>query len=207
MIYDLAIGDCGLAPLLLASSILKARPGLRLAIFTRDAQPGGDCLELVLPERLAPALQDLIEPIVVRSWPGYVLRRDGQMIERAAPVWLLDPVQLQLELELLTNPPSFVGAEALTSAREVITLPAGPIRVRAAQIIGAEALAGLTVPVLADFDVASGEAAFLQYIPLGDERVAVCSVHASDDDGDDRSPEAILSARWDMVAQIAESLA
>lgn len=211
MTYDLAIGDHGMAPLLLARVLAKVSPALRLAVFTRDAEPGGDGLELVLPDRLSPVVRALMVPIAVRKWDRYVVRRGGMAMTHDEPVWLLDPLQLQLELELLDHPPAFFAGRDLAErrgpppAQEVIILPAGPTSLHSTRIIGAAGLEGLSEPVLADFDVVAGEAMFLQYIPLGDERVGVCSVHYCPEDHR-RDPASILCERWDAVSRIAERL-
>lgn len=189
----------------MALALTARSPGLRLALVTGNAEIGGRELDLVLPSRLAGSCHALLEDLVVRTWPAFLVNFSGTSAPVEEAVWLLDPVQLWLQLlergaavDLQPGCAEIVRTEAgllcdglAVTAEAVLDLRHLQLPRRSSEIVGAAALGDLTRPVYAD--LAAGGAAYdcLQYVPLGDDRVVINRFHATasfaDGDGQGRS--------------------
>lgn len=185
--YDLAIRGSGMLPGLLGVHLLQRDPAQSLLLLSSDAEIAGAWLEPVITTALSPAARKLVDPFVVRSWPGYLITGCGQTRHVEEQVLLLDPVQLWLELQTLMPP------EALITGVDRISHKAGCLRWQgncatvdhlvdldritghdeADEIIGLEAARSLPLPVLVDLDTGPEPWDAFQHIPLGDERVYV----------------------------------
>ncbi|HVR89800.1 MAG TPA: hypothetical protein VHG29_01745 [Novosphingobium sp.] len=190
---DLAVVGKGFAPCLMALALLAARPRLKLLVLTLDREVGGRHFELVLPERLPAIAMGLLDSAVVREWPGFLVNRAGTTEYCAERVALLDPVQLWLELRERVDDARLIVAcggvewdgswlsweDGDARVAELVDLRALAFPERQSDIVAAGALADLQHPVLADFDAAGEAWHYLQYIPLGADRVAIERVAGS----------------------------
>lgn len=219
--FDLLISGSGLAPLLVAASMLDARGDLALMIACHDEAPGGSSLEPILPRSLPARFARLVEPLVVRAWDKYYVRRPDETHRHDEPVWLIDPVQAWLELEARERPPKLVCiaqngagtadtggvADFAAMARTVIDLPPDPLEAGRSRIVGAAFLLALDAPILADFTLGAGAEEFQQHVPLGDERVAIRTVRCRDASLRGMPVDALLARRWETVARIVGAAA
>lgn len=185
--FDIAIHGRGLLPPLLALHMLNARPDLTVLLLCADQTVGGEQLEPVIVDRLGEAARTLVEPFVVTEWPGYFIARYGKIDRFDEVVWLLDPVQVSLELEdrdrsCWTIPAcgtvneqsgriSWNGVDAETD--QLIDLSGLTWQQYESEILGIEAVRQLGLPILADYDTATEGWEANQLLPLGDERVLV----------------------------------
>lgn len=184
---DVAVAGPGLVPGLVALALTARAPNLRVAILTEDAEIGGNQLDLVLPDLLSPAFAALIEPLVVGQWSDCLLNLPGGSERIDQPVYLLDPVQLWLQLAERLDPAALIPRCAgfghddgvlvwkggQFPCASVIDLRHQVAPARVSEIVGAAALDQLGRPVLADLAAAGGLYDYLQYIPLGDGRVVI----------------------------------
>lgn len=205
---------------------LAERPDLRLLVLLTDREVGGRDLELVLPDRLPATATALLELAIVREWSGHLVVSQGKSRKTIERTVLIDPVQLWLELrERVGDAPLIVSCGSVLwedgwlswgdgDARvgELIDLSALSFPSRQSDIVEAGALRDLDLPVLADFD-AGGEAwHYLQYVPLGGDRVAIQRVAREKQPWMLRAPDTIedlptiaaMARLCDLVAQIAE---
>ena len=201
----LAIHGRGLVPSLLALRIIRAGiGGAPVLLLSPDAAVCGDQLEPVIASALKPAAQALLEPFVVASWPGYYTVRGGAHERHDDPVWLLDPVQVWLDLQGLLPPAALVAAcGPLEQSRGRLSWTGGsallgrlidldPVIGGAAvsQIAGVDGAQALDLAVLADYDApdldaadhdtASARWAAYQYLPLGDDRLVIRKLPRAD---------------------------
>ena len=195
----LAIHGRGLVPGLLALRLIRAGGSAPVLLLSPDAAVCGDQLEPVIASALNPAAQALLEPFVVASWPGYYTVRGGVHERRDDPVWLLDPVQVWLELQGLLPPAALVaacgplhhgrgrlnwtgGSALLGQLIDLDPVIGGAAVSRIAGVDGAQAL---DLPVLADHDAADHDTAgarwsAYQYLPLGDDRLVIRKLPRAD---------------------------
>lgn len=191
----LAIHGRGLVPGLLALRIIRAGDGgAPVLLLSPDAAVCGDQLEPVIASALNPAAQALLEPFVVASRPAYYTVRGGVHQRHDEPVWLLDPVQVWLDLQGLLPPAALVAAcGPLEQSRGRLRWTGGsallgrlidldPVIGGAAvsQIAGVDRAQALDLPVLADYDAASAQWAAYQYLPLGDDRLVIRKLPRAD---------------------------
>ena len=191
----LAIHGRGLVPGLLALRIIRAGAGgAPVLLLSPDAAVCGDQLEPVIASALKPAAQALLEPFVVASWPAYYTVRGGVHERHDEPVWLLDPVQVWLDLQGLLPPAALVAAcGPLEQSRGRLSWTGGsallgrlidldPVIGGAAvsQIAGVDGAQALDLPVLADDDAADTRWAAYQYLPLGDDRLVIRKLPRAD---------------------------
>ncbi|MFM5923805.1 MAG: hypothetical protein ACKOPG_06435 [Novosphingobium sp.] len=205
--FDLAVVGSGLLAGLLALHLAKRDPDRSVLLLTEDRDAGGDALELVVEHSLSDAARDLLDPLVVASWPAYLVIRGGETFRREEPVLLVDPVQLWLELgDLLPAGHMLSGCAGLSAdgtrltwkngmatARKTVDLsplaePLGPV-----ELIGMDAVRGLALPVLADLDTGDPQWNAFQHIPLGDERIYIRKRACQGD------PEAELTGRFGRI--------
>lgn len=185
--FDTAIHGRGLLPGLLALHLLDRQPGLAVLLLCGDDTICGEQLEPVVVDRLGDAARLLVEPFCVARWPGYFIARDGKIDRHESEVWLLDPLQVWLELEgraatcqavarcgevkQADGKVHWAGGE--TQVSQLIDLSALTASPSESEIIGIEAGRQLGLPILADYDTASDGWEANQLLPLGDERVVV----------------------------------
>ena len=169
----------GMAPLLAALFHAARDPLAHLTVALggdahRDAYP-----ELVLPACLGAGAQALIAPFVVQEWPGCIFKGDGSITVPLVAV-LLDPAQIALEIDGLEGRIAVRRADAgsvgVEPAGEVLDLRRWAPPPRRHRIIGADSIRDLNLPVIADFTAAAPPVDYLQYIPLGGERVLIGTV-------------------------------
>lgn len=193
--YDIAIAGWGLLPGLLTVWLARRNPQHRLLLLCADDTACGDQVEPVIVRHLNPAARALLEPFYVSQWPGYFIASGGVIEKFDEEVWLIDPVQLWLELVDLgarcvcvaqcgtvtehSGGLSWAGGEA--AADRTIDLFALTPSPPESEIIGIAAVKHLGLPILADYDTASGEFEANQLLPLGDERVMVRKLPRRDD--------------------------
>lgn len=184
---ELAIHGHGLLPGLLAVYLLGRDPGLSVLLLSADKTIGGEVLEPVAVSSLVPAARELVEPFVVMRWPGYFIRQAGSARRHDEEVWLLDPVQLWIELQGLLPPDclafSHGGLELegdhlswpgdSCTVTRLVDLQSITLRDQDTEIVGLDAARALPLPVLADFDTGDAHWNVYQHLPLGDERVLV----------------------------------
>lgn len=203
--FDIAVIGDGPAGALMALALAARSPGLRITLLTLDAEIGGRELDLVLPSRLARSCHALLEDLVVQSWPAFLVNFSGISAPVEEAAWLLDPVQLWLQLldhgvavDLKPDCTEIVRTETglLCDGRAIIAeavLDLHHLRPpsRSSAIVGAAELGDLSRPVYADLAVGGAAYDCLQYIPLGDDRVVINSFHATtgfaEGDGQGRS--------------------
>ena len=185
--YDLAIHGFGILPALLAIHLLDRDPGQSLLLLSGNKTIGGESLEPVVTSSLSSAAATLVEPFVVRRWPGYFVTRNGTTTSRDDEVRLLDPLQIWLELQGLIETADMVtdvgpvsqDHETLTWAggsaqvAQLVDLTALTRRDHSDEILGLELARSLPWPVLCDFDTGAEPWDAFQHIPLGDDRVYV----------------------------------
>ena len=183
--YRIAIHGFGMLPPLLALHLLAAGPGANVLLLCGDAQVGGDQLEPVIAGKLHPAARALADMCRVSRWEGYYIARDNAIERFDEPVWLLDPVQVWLELaELSTrctaiagcDPPDASGAQLTWAggtalADRYIDLSALTAARAECEILGIDAVRHLDLPILADYGTVAPGWEANQLLPLGDERV------------------------------------
>ncbi len=185
--FDLAVVGKGFAPCLMTLALLAVRPHLKVLVLVLDTEVGGRHFELVLPGRLPAPTVALLDAAVVREWPGFLISRAGTSEYTPERVALLDPVQLWLELRERIDDARLIVAcggvdwdgtwlswdDGDARVAEVIDLRVIAFPERQSDIVAAGPLADLQYPVLADFDAAGEAWHYLQYIPLGADRVAI----------------------------------
>jgi hypothetical protein len=203
--FDIAVIGNGPAGALVALALAERSADLRISLVSGDTEIGGRELDLVLPMRLAGSFIALLESLVVRTWPAFLVNFSGTSAPVDEAVWLLDPVQLWLQLlerstpvRLLPGCADVVRTEPglQCNGQPIITGTVVDLRhlslpPRSTQIVGAADLGDLSRPVYAD--LAEGGATYdcLQYVPLGDDRVVINRFHATtafaEGDGQGRS--------------------
>jgi hypothetical protein len=129
----------------------------------------------------------LVEPFIVKRWPGYLITNDGVTVSRDDEVLLLDPVQVWLELQGLLGSEHMISRIQQFSQDghqlnwnggsaefgDLLDLRGITRREQSEEIIGLESVRSLPWPVLADFDTGDEPWDAFQHIPLGDDRVYV----------------------------------
>lgn len=190
-----AIHGHGLLPGLLAIELLNRDRTVPVLLLSRDQTIGGEHLEPVVVSRLSAAAQTLVDPFVVASWPGYYLVREGVHDLQQDPVLLLDPVQLWLELQTRLNLAALLAqCGEISLAGSMLSWAGGTAEIdrlidlepllglgSESEIVGIAAARSLTLPVLADYDMASARWSAHQYLPLGDERLVIRKMPRSND--------------------------
>lgn len=175
--HDIAIHGWGMLPALLALDRLAREPESRVLLLCGDSAVGGDQVEPVVADRLAPAARDLAERCSVIRWDGYFVIDDGDVERRDEAVWLLDPVQVWLEIDAYADRcTARTGCASMGAAnpasRQIdlapLTLPQAECEIR-----GDDLVRELGLPILADYDSVPPGWHALQMLPLGDERVMV----------------------------------
>lgn len=205
----IAIHGRGLLPGLLAMQLRAQTPHLPLLVLSPDRTLCGEQLEPVIASKLSAAALHLVDPFAVSRWSGYYVVRGGSHELHEDTVLLLDPVLVWLELQAQLPPPALVarcgpinqqgsritwtgGSAALDRLIDLAPL-LGPGEV--SQIVGADAVRGLALPVLADYDMACARWSAHQYLPLGDERLVIRKLpQAADLIAQQSSFEALLNA-------------
>jgi hypothetical protein len=175
--HDIAIHGWGMLPALLALDLLAREPESRVLLLCGDSAVGGDQVEPVVADKLAPAARDLAERCTVIRWEGYHVIQDGHITRRDEAVWLLDPVQVWLELDAHADRCSArtgcasIG-DAASPSRQIdlapLTLPQAESEIR-----GNDLVRELGLPILADYDSVPPGWHAHQMLPLGDDRVMV----------------------------------
>lgn len=183
---DVVVAGPGVAPGLVALALTAREPTLQVALVTADPAVGGNDLDLVLPQRLPDRFQQLLAPLIVSEWKRCLVNLTDGSDMVAEPVQLVDPVQLWLQLAERIDPSAMItgcaefeyGAGLLRweagelGCAKLIDLGGRRTPERVAEFVGAGDLSALDCPVLAD--LATGDHYdHLQYIPLGDGRVAI----------------------------------
>ena len=193
----IVIAGEGIGAALAACCAAAWRPG---AAIDLHLGPGGASgLEPVVLDGLPAPILAALDPLVVRTWDAFTVVCGGAQRQFPARLALIDPRQVALEIDRLAGrirlcPPSGAGAPDL-----VITVPPGqPVR---ASMLSADSAAGLSRPVLADFDVARASDLFLQYFPDAGGAVTVRQCCAAAIDG-----PALLAAHDDGPALAAAIL-
>lgn len=185
--YPIAIHGFGMLPPLLALHLLATDTGAQVLLLCGDAEVGGDQVEPVIAGKLEPGARDLAEMCCVSRWEGYYIARDNAIERFDEPVWLLDPVQVWLELAQHSERcTAIAGCEQPEVCGERVTWPGGAaladryvdLSVLTAaraecEILGIDAVRQLGLPILADYDTAAPGWEANQLLPLGDERVLV----------------------------------
>ena len=183
----IAIHGHGLLPGLLAIHLLNQMPLRPILLLSADQPLGGAHLEPVVASRLSPRALDVIEPFVVASWPAYYLIRGGTADLQEDDVLLLDPMQVWVDLQARLDRLALVtNCGAVTLAGNIISWDHGTAEIvrlidldpllgpgGESEIVGIDAARGLTLPVLADYDIACPQWSAQQYLPLGDERLVI----------------------------------
>lgn len=183
--FDIAIHGSGLLPGLLAVHLLDQEPGATMLLLCADGTVGGDQVEPVVVGQLSAAARSLAGPFAVAHWPGYYEARGGVVQRIDEEVWLLDPVQVWLELieredrcTAQTNCPAAEQAGSALSwngetAQVERFIDLSPLTAQRyeSEIMGIEAVRQLDLPILADYDTADDGWEATQLLPLGDERV------------------------------------
>ncbi len=169
-----------MAPLLAAIHLAAADRSATFVVELGGEAQGDAYPELILPACLSRAAQTLIEPFIVREWPGCIFKgSDSVTVPLSAA--LLDPTQIALEIDGLGSRIVIRRAEGLSEIRPGPGAHGLDLRVwspplRRHRIIGAEALRALALPVIADFTAVSPPVDYLQYIPIGGERILIGTV-------------------------------
>lgn len=184
---DVVVAGPGVAPGLVALALTEREPSLRVALITADAAVGGNDLDLILPGRLPDRFHQMLEPLIVAEWARCLINLAASSEVLTEPVELVDPVQLWLQLvervdpaAMITSCASFEHGEGLLrwdagelACAKLIDLGGRRPPERLGEFVGAGALAALDCPVLADLAAAGEHYDHLQYVPLGDGRVAI----------------------------------
>lgn len=167
--------------------LLRRDPRQSILLLSADREIGGRHLEPVVASSLSPAARELVDPLVVADWPGYLVSRSGSVSEVPDPVLLLDPVQLTLELQSVLEPQDLpTDVRRVTRDGAVLSWDGGGAKVgelvdlerltrreNGDEVLGLAAARSLALPVLADFDTHGEPWDALQHLPLGDERVYI----------------------------------
>lgn len=183
--FDIAIHGRGLLPGLLAVHLLAGPGQLRVLLLAADRTVCGEQLEPVLPGKLDPLARAMVEPFCVKRWPGYFIAQGGAIDQVDEEVWLLDPVQVWLDLgEYDAACEMHADCSEVRAVGGTVEWNAGTAQAERfvdlspltgpapeAEIIGMEAVRRLTLPILADYDTAAEGWEANQLLPLGDERV------------------------------------
>ncbi|KHK93554.1 hypothetical protein [Novosphingobium malaysiense] len=185
--FDLAIMGQGILPGIVALRLLAVGGHTRVLLITADEEVGGRGLELILVDRLAGPVRDLIDPMIVREWPGCYLDRGDGPVQSDERTVLVDPVQVWLELSARLDPAAIVTAcdEVERAGRfmrwrrghafvdRVIDLEQWTGQPAETRIVGADAVEHLDLPIISDPACPSERTGAYQCIPLGDERMAI----------------------------------
>lgn len=175
--HDIAIHGWGMLPALLALDLLAKEPGSRVLLLCGDSAVGGDQLEPVVASQLCPAARELATSCVVARWEGYYIVRDGDIVRHDDAVWLLDPVQLWLEIAdqdaRCTARTGCSGFAPADHADRLIDLSPFTLPQAESEIRGNDLVRQLGLPILADYDSVPPGWHAHQILPLGDERVMV----------------------------------
>lgn len=186
--YRIAIHGFGMLPPLLALHLLVADADANVLLLCGDAQVGGDQVEPVIAGKLQPAARDLAEMCCVSRWEGYYIARDNAVERFDEPVWLLDPVQVWLELAEHSarctaisgcGQPGASGAQLTWAgggtalADRFVDLSVLTATRAECEILGIDQVRRLSLPILADYDTAAPGWEANQLLPLGDDRVLV----------------------------------
>ncbi len=184
---DVVVAGSGVAPGLVALALLEREPALRVALVTPDAEIGGDELDLILPLRLPERFHNMLGPLIVAGWDRALVNLAEGSAVLDEPVELVDPVQLWLQLVERIDPAAMItGCDGYEHADNSLRWSSGAMHCaklidlsgrrtaeRSSEFVGASALAALDCPVLADLAAAGDHYDCLQYVPLGDARVAI----------------------------------
>ena len=184
---DVVVAGSGVAPGLVALALTTREPAMRVGLITADAAVGGSDLDLILPLRLPERFHQLLEPLIVAEWERCLVNLAEGSKVLAEPVQLVDPVQLWLQLvERIDQAAMITGCAGFEHGDGVLRWNTGELGCaklidlsgrrspeRLGEFVGAGALAALDCPVLADLAAAGEHYDHLQYVPLGDGRVAI----------------------------------
>ncbi len=184
---DVVVAGRGVVPGLVALALTAREPSLRVALVTPDPETGGSDLDLVLPRRLTASFRALLDPLIVAEWPRALINLAESSAVLEEPIALVDPVQLWLQLAERIDPDfMFTACKAVEqrdqglhwqggalACAKVIDLSQRLSPARQTELMGADEVAALDCPVLADLAAAGEHYDHLQYIPLGDARVAI----------------------------------
>lgn len=175
--HDIVIHGWGMLPALLALHLLAKEPRSRVLLLCGDSAVGGDQVEPVVADRLGPVARELVTSCCIARWEGYYIVRDGAVALHEETVWLLDPVQLWLDIAeqdlrcTARTGCSTVGAG--DKAKRTIDLGSLTLPQAESEIRGNALVRQLGLPILADFDSVPPGWHAHQMLPLGDERVLV----------------------------------
>lgn len=175
--HDIAIHGWGMLPAMLALHLLTKEPATRVLLLCGDSAVGGDQVEPVVADRLCAAARQLATSCCVACWEGYYIIRDGTVALHEETVWLLDPVQLWLDIaEQDGRCTARTGCSTIGAGDEAgryIDLSALTLPQAESEIRGNDLVHQLGRPILADFDSVPPGWHAHQMLPLGDERIMV----------------------------------
>lgn len=189
--FDLAIAGSGFLPAVLALQLQAGDPARRIVMLSGDREIPGRGLELVFPQRLAPATAAVIAPCIVREWSALLVAHSGKTEPLDEVVALLDPLQVWAELLDRFSPGVlFPACNAIEQCGDRLSWHGGqveaadfidlrPLTKVASEpdIVAGESLAGLELPVLSDHSDVEGvggeDAQWLLHVPIGNAHVAV----------------------------------
>lgn len=120
-------------------------------------------------DKLSETMRRAVEPLIVKSWPGYLVETDLGLVKADGEIALLDLVQAMAELDeqgVKVTGPSWT--DRWTTGVEV---PALDTCIRPARLLTAPWLAGLKLPVLYSPDPEADY--YLQYLPVSPDSVFV----------------------------------
>ena len=206
--FDYLLIGGGLQNALIALAVLERQPNARVCLVEQGASVGGNHLWCFHAFDLTEAGKALVEPIVVRQWPGYSVRFPSFGRRLAAPYAavssdrLAEHVRRVFELHpqcelLLGHSAVRVQAERVTlkDGREllgrVVIDARGPEAHSNAHVVGYQKFLGveleldlpttLTEPIVMDATVRQEDGfRFVYVLPLGPNRVLVEDTYFSD---------------------------
>lgn len=190
--YDLAIIGGGLVGSLLTLALRQYRPDIVFAVVESGPHFGGAFLEAGVAAEIPPALHELIDPLVVKAWPGCFVNYPRRSQHFADEILMLDPRQLHLEIvDHAGAPHCHAGSRVQAVAGKRIVHARGELAARLIVDANDSRIQSdleiervtryrdfrlhhdLDLPVLADMSETAGDWAFLQLFPVDAERIVV----------------------------------
>jgi hypothetical protein len=189
---DIAIVGGGLTGTLLVLAMRRHRPQCQVAVIEQSGNFGGQWLEVAVRDELPAVLAEVIEPAIVKQWPGCFVNHPAGPVRFDDVVVMCDPRQLHLEmLELMGDAPWIRGSRvrSVTDGRVVhdlgevearLVIDASDARIEAA--IEVERLPSyrdfnlrhdLDLPIIADMTAVAGAWDMLQMFPVDSELMVV----------------------------------
>lgn len=172
----IAISGKGLAAPLAACCISACWPDAAIDLYCYPSVSEHG-LEPVLMNDLSPAIREVVEAIAVCCWEAVAVVAEGHNVRLPAHVALIDPVQLALEVDCRRDRIAIHRGSMAEFPESGTTLHLQidefAVPLAGSNLLEAEAIMDLAVPVLADFDIARSRGLILQYFPLACGRVLV----------------------------------